>query len=354
MPSEHSPRNVRFSNGEEDARAELIKSPRSSAIAVLESSNSLSSAESPNDDPHAAERHDELPALSVYDPVHAGSMTSLVQTALTNGTSRSMRSSTGDLNGGHYVAVNGSSLKSSARPGGPARTPSSTYAPQRRPQPAPSFIESVRSSRSRPRPSERFRQQERAYVQRLRQDYGDGYPFDGYTNGMNQGDSDSEGETPSSEGPYEDRYEQETIMFYGNDDLQPTDEDVKDPANRERLEWYGMLEAVLTGDVVRQEKKRLIGSGEPAVGESAQKNELWLGIRSKLPGTDQLSPQGIDFLKGCFLQDPKKRMSAVELLQHEWIMTIRNQVVEPATPSDGSVATPASSVSRANTGDGFY
>ncbi|CRK28448.1 hypothetical protein BN1723_003539 [Verticillium longisporum] len=78
------------------------------------------------------------------------------------------------------------------------------------------------------------------------------------------------------------------------------------------------------------------------------------GNPPQLPGTDQLSPQGIDFLKGCFLQDPKKRMSAVELLQHEWIMTIRNQVVEPATPSDGSVATPASSVSRANTGDGFY
>ncbi|CRK30336.1 hypothetical protein BN1723_018418, partial [Verticillium longisporum] len=62
------------------------------------------------------------------------------------------------------------------------------------------------------------------------------------------------------------------------------------------------------------------------------------GNPPQLPGTDQLSPQGIDFLKGCFLQDPKKRMSAVELLQHEWIMTIRNQVVEPATPSDGSVA----------------
>ncbi|CRK33166.1 hypothetical protein BN1708_019214, partial [Verticillium longisporum] len=60
------------------------------------------------------------------------------------------------------------------------------------------------------------------------------------------------------------------------------------------------------------------------------------GNPPQLPGTDQLSPQGIDFLKGCFLQDPKKRMSAVELLQHEWIMTIRNQVVEPATPSDGS------------------
>ncbi|KAM0279499.1 hypothetical protein ACHAQH_004560 [Verticillium albo-atrum] len=284
MPSEHSPRNVRFSNGEEDARAELMKSPRSSAVAILETDNSPCSAESPDDDPHAAERHDDLPALSRYDSTHASSMASLVQTALVNGPSRSMRSSIGESDTGLYVSVNGSSLKSSSRPGGPARTPSSTYAPQRRPQPAPSFIESVRSSRSRPRPSERFRQQERAYVQRLRQDYGDGYPFDGYTNGMNQGDSDSEGETPSSEGPFEDRYEQETIMFYGNDDLQPTDEDVKDPANRERLEWYGMLEAVLTGDVVRQEKKRLIGSGEQAVGESAQKNELWLGIRSKVCG----------------------------------------------------------------------
>lgn len=74
-------------------------------------------------------------------------------------------------------------------------------------------------------------------------------------------------------------------MFYGNDDsLQPTDEDVKDPENRERLEWHGMLEAVLLGDVVRQEKKRLIGSSDQEAGKSAYKSEVWLGIRSKVCG----------------------------------------------------------------------
>jgi mitogen-activated protein kinase kinase kinase len=120
-------------------------------------------------------------------------------------------------------------------------------------------------------------------VQRLRQGYGNEY-FD-YPNGLNPADSDSEGETPSSEGPFDDRYDQETIMFYGTDDtVQPTEEDLKEPTNRERLEWHGMLEAVLTGDVVRQEKKRLIGTGDQQVGKSAQKAELWLGIRAKVCG----------------------------------------------------------------------
>jgi mitogen-activated protein kinase kinase kinase len=58
------------------------------------------------------------------------------------------------------------------------------------------------------------------------------------------------------------------------------------------------------------------------------------GNPPQLPNTDQLSPQGIDFLSKCFSRDPRRRASAVELLQHEWIMTIRNQVVEPPTPSD--------------------
>lgn len=55
-----------------------------------------------------------------------------------------------------------------------------------------------------------------------------------------------------------------------------------------------------------------------------------------LPTEDQLSPAGVDFLSKCFIRDPKKRASAMELLQHEWIMTIRSQVVEPTTPSDSS------------------
>ncbi len=57
------------------------------------------------------------------------------------------------------------------------------------------------------------------------------------------------------------------------------------------------------------------------------------GNPPQLPTPDQLSPQGIDFLKRCFVKDSKKRDTAVDLLQHEWIMTIRNRVVEPATPS---------------------
>lgn len=72
------------------------------------------------------------------------------------------------------------------------------------------------------------------------------------------------------------------------------------------------------------------------------------GIPPALPTPEQISPSGTDFLKRCFARDPKKRSTAVELLQHDWIMTIRSQVVEPGTPSDssGSVqATPLTSSS---------
>jgi mitogen-activated protein kinase kinase kinase len=59
------------------------------------------------------------------------------------------------------------------------------------------------------------------------------------------------------------------------------------------------------------------------------------GNPPQLPNSEQLSLQGIDFLKKCFIRDPKKRASAAELLQHEWIMTIKSQVsIEPSTPSD--------------------
>lgn len=59
-------------------------------------------------------------------------------------------------------------------------------------------------------------------MKRLReQDYMSGY-FDNLNNTDGQHvDSDSEGETPSSEGPFDDRYDQEAIMFYNYDDLHP-------------------------------------------------------------------------------------------------------------------------------------
>jgi len=87
-----------------------------------------------------------------------------------------------------------------------------------------------------------------------------------------------------------------------------------------------------------------------------------------LPTPDQLSEEGIDFLQRCFSRDPAKRATAIELLSHEWMMAIRNRVMEPATPSEaGSVqssqSTPGTASigsncgvgggSRANTADGF-
>jgi mitogen-activated protein kinase kinase kinase len=83
------------------------------------------------------------------------------------------------------------------------------------------------------------------------------------------------------------------------------------------------------------------------------------GNPPQLPSPEQLSPQGIDFLTKCFTRDPQQRATAIELLQHEWIMTIRNQVVEPATPSDasGSSLSPFVSATSTRTSigvDGFY
>lgn len=67
------------------------------------------------------------------------------------------------------------------------------------------------------------------------------------------------------------------------------------------------------------------------------------GNPPNLPTTDQLSPQGIDFLSKCFIRDPRKRASAAELLQHEWIMAIRNQVsIDPSTPSDSGASSHSS------------
>lgn len=62
------------------------------------------------------------------------------------------------------------------------------------------------------------------------------------------------------------------------------------------------------------------------------------GNPPQMPSPDQLSEMGMDFLKRCFERDPAKRISAAELLQHDWIMQLRSQLsLEPTTPQ-----TPAS------------
>ena len=78
------------------------------------------------------------------------------------------------------------------------------------------------------------------------------------------------------------------------------------------------------------------------------------GDPPQLPTTDLLSESGIDFLKRCFERDPSTRASAVELLQHDWIMSLRAQLsLEPQTPgSETSSSGPSSAGTRQNSG--FY
>ena len=174
------------------------------------------------------------------------------------------------------------------RPTAPARTPSNTYAPARRPPQPPymSISERKRSgstSRFRQDPNSSYLAQDKLYRQRITQDQPTEYFSEPYTPSLGYGTgSDTEEDSPLDVHFDNDPYEQETLLFYGNDDIQPTTEDLKDPANRERLEWHGMLASVLTGDVVRQEKKRLIGASDKQ-GENLY-TEIWIGLRSKMCG----------------------------------------------------------------------
>ncbi|KAF1816959.1 hypothetical protein P152DRAFT_445123 [Eremomyces bilateralis CBS 781.70] len=204
------------------------------------------------------------------------------------------------------------------------RTPSNTYAPQRRPtnhtqasssrQRGSSLSRSSRQTsqndtnpmtRVWPRnPNAEYRAQEAAYMKRIRQDGPrEGHFFDpelrtpsldpGSNTPSEQAATDDEGESLASADYFDnDSYDPEALLYYGNDDnMQPSVEELKIPANRERLEWHSMLASVLTGDVVKQEKKRLIGTGENVRGDHALKAEMWLEIRAKVCGRAILTQQ---------------------------------------------------------------
>jgi mitogen-activated protein kinase kinase kinase len=178
----------------------------------------------------------------------------------------------------------------------PVRTPSNAYAPYAARRPTQY---SLNSSNGRPRnssttrtrrganPNAEYRAQEKAYVQRIRQDAADADDFianDLRTPSLDfSSDSNTDIESPSTADHFDDLYEQETLLYYGNDEMQPSVEEMKVPENRERLEWHSMLAVVLTGDVVKQEKKRLIGGGEQQTAE-ALKAEIWLGLKAKCCG----------------------------------------------------------------------
>ncbi|EXJ82143.1 STE/STE11/SSK protein kinase [Capronia coronata CBS 617.96] len=176
------------------------------------------------------------------------------------------------------------------RPSAPLRTPSNTYAPPRRP---PQFL-SLNSKRvhssnatrsSRRDPNAQYKAQEKAYVQRVRQQPQDWLDNDPRTPSIGYStDEETDDDSPSTDHQFDDPYDPETLMFLGNEDnLQPSDEELQNPQYRERLEWHSMLASVLKGDVVKQEKQRLIGTTDQA-SRSEIGTEIWIGARSKYYG----------------------------------------------------------------------
>ncbi|KAJ5091726.1 hypothetical protein NUU61_006596 [Penicillium alfredii] len=176
------------------------------------------------------------------------------------------------------------------RPSAPVRTPSNTYAPQRRP---PQYI-SLQSDRQRSSSSKRgtrrdpnaqYRAQEKAYVQRIRANPQAWYHHfnDAQATNLTVADADLEDPSPSSEAPFDDDTYDPDIQLFLPEDNQPTVEELKNPKNQERLEWHSMLASVLKGDVVKQEKQRLIGSTE-SKRSAAQNYAIWLGVRARTCG----------------------------------------------------------------------
>lgn len=203
------------------------------------------------------------------------------------------RGSGGDVHELPTSPPNGVTNSKAQRPSGPARTPSSTYQPNRKPPHTLANIASrhrsysgTREARTRRDPNAQYRAQEKAYIQQLRQDpYNEFLDSNAYTPSVGYStDSETEEESPSSEVQIDtELYDQDTQLFFPNESLLPSTEELQVPENRERLEWHSMLASVLKGDVVRQEKQRLIGTTEQT-GEKSLINELWQGVRARVCG----------------------------------------------------------------------
>jgi mitogen-activated protein kinase kinase kinase len=194
------------------------------------------------------------------------------------------------------IQTNQAATPAPARVGRPVatRTPSNAYAPHvaRRPtQHSSSSTRQRTSSANRNRranPNAEYRAQEKAYVQRIRQDVTQIDDFlansELRTPSLDfSSDSNTDEGSPSTVDHVEDPYDQDTLLAYGIDEMQPSVEELKIPENRERLEWHSMLASVLTGDVVNQEKKRLIGGGDLQHNDE-HKAEIWLGLKAKTCG----------------------------------------------------------------------
>ncbi|ORY75407.1 hypothetical protein BCR37DRAFT_352181 [Protomyces lactucae-debilis] len=178
--------------------------------------------------------------------------------------------------------------------------PSSLYAPNRAPtqgsapvdesgstaaahRPAYGHRNSTRSSSGRAA----FKAQERDYVQNLRRQEPDN---DYYEAGLSQfqlGDSpEDEDDELDLEFGYTGGIDDLDMRFNLSEDcltMEDPETDLSVPANRERLEWLTMLASVLTGEVVKSEKKRLQGAPGTSL-DGKLMSDLWLGLKAKALG----------------------------------------------------------------------
>ncbi|KAF2401357.1 Ssk2-type MAP kinase [Trichodelitschia bisporula] len=237
-------------------------------------------------------------ATTPLDDVPPMAMTNSAHTWPANSQTRTRQNSAGTMASMDAPPPGQTATPSNARATRPTatRTPSNAYAPATARRPTQFSLNSTtsrhrNSSASRARrnnPNAEYRAQERAYVQRIRNDAPNVDEY--YDNTLrtpsldfSSTDSSTDDDSPATADYIEDPYDQDTLLLYGNEDTQPSVEELKVPENRERLEWHSMLASVLTGDVVKQEKKRLIGGGDQQ-GDDALKGEVWLGIRARVCG----------------------------------------------------------------------
>ncbi|KAK9451705.1 uncharacterized protein V1518DRAFT_409305 [Limtongia smithiae] len=220
------------------------------------------------------------------------------------------------------VSATGASAASATAPVRPTpnRVPSNTYAPQRHPALAATAAsdatrrnnrsssasrhtskrrqqQSSMSSTHVPRATDDFQAQQQYYLQKMRDDLDDEY----YTRSIAQAyDFDYEDEntpsldsTPSLENLGSDvefDFDQANLAPYGNvtaaitptREIRPSSDELQNPKNRERLEWQAMLTSVLTGEVVRSEKRKL-QTGQNK-GAFSPETEIWIEIRSRVFG----------------------------------------------------------------------
>ncbi|KAG7192030.1 Suppressor of Sensor Kinase (SLN1) [Scheffersomyces spartinae] len=181
---------------------------------------------------------------------------------------------------------------------------------------------SAGSARTRPKPVPHFNShsavyqaQEKQYLKKLKSSVTDDY----YTRGIKVAEDDmrdleipededdeddlAEGNTELLAEIDDDKYQidlslalsmikvgKSTLTINPNQNIPEISKESTDPAVLERLEWQSMLNAVLTGDVVKSEKTKLINNNSDSLDSilpTSYKENLWFGIKAKLMGRDE-------------------------------------------------------------------